>query len=163
MFQPKQSSTDRYWTGTYPLPSSPATSAIAAADDDVHALPSYTMTSQFVTMSDGTRLAMDLYLPPKATVRMKATDKEVGPHVDEDDDGRTQASAVAAVPCILHQSRYHRSISLRWPFRCLVNRGRPFSLLNTKYFHRMLAEGFAVVSIDMRGTGASFGTNHYPW
>ncbi|CAK4611183.1 unnamed protein product [Aphanomyces euteiches] len=95
----------------------------------------FTMTSQYVTMRDGTRIAIDLYLP-------------------------TQGSTFS---CVLNQSRYHRSMSLRWPWRLLANDGRPFNFINSRYFKRMVQEGFAVVVMDVRGAGASFGKLEHPW
>ncbi|KAF0686705.1 Aste57867_21547 [Aphanomyces stellatus] len=100
--------------------------------------PAFTMTSQYVTMRDGTRIAIDLYLPEKK-------------------------DTVTSLPCILHQSRYFRSIALRWPWRLFVNQGRPFNFINAGYFKRMLADGYAIVSMDVRGTGASFGSLAHPW
>ncbi|OQR83855.1 hypothetical protein ACHHYP_14187 [Achlya hypogyna] len=98
----------------------------------------YSVSSQYLTMADGTRLAMDVYLP-------------------------TAGGEQAKRPCIFNQSRYHRSVSLRWPFRLLVNGGMPIGFINSVFFERMLAEGYAIVSVDIRGCGASFGTNVHPW
>ncbi|ETV86411.1 hypothetical protein, variant 1 [Aphanomyces astaci] len=100
--------------------------------------PLYTMTSQYITTTDGTRIAIDLYLP-------------------------TDSICASPRACILTQTRYFRSISLRWPWRLLANQGRPFSFLHTRYYEGMLGAGYAVVAMDIRGTGASFGTVLHPW
>ncbi|RHY86624.1 hypothetical protein DYB35_006516 [Aphanomyces astaci] len=96
------------------------------------------MTSQYITTTDGTRIAIDLYLP-------------------------TDSTCASPRACILTQTRYFRSISLRWPWRLLANQGRPFSFLHTRYYEGMLGAGYAVVAMDIRGTGASFGTVLHPW
>ncbi|RHY46943.1 hypothetical protein DYB30_010541 [Aphanomyces astaci] len=95
------------------------------------------MTSQYITTTDGTRIAIDLYLP-------------------------TDSTCASPRACILTQTRYFRSISLRWPWRLLANQGRPFSFLHTRYYEGMLGAGYAVVAMDIRGTGASFGTVLHP-
>jgi uncharacterized protein len=65
--------------------------------------------------------------------------------------------AAERLPVILHQARYYRSCVLRWPLSWLLNGGKPISLLNHRVFQSFLACGLAVVSMDVRGTGASFG------
>ena len=92
-------------------------------------------TTQFITMSDGTKLAADIYL-------VESTDR-----VDIDGLGLQQH------PTLFHQTRYHRSVDLVWPLSSLVG---SFPLM--KPLWKLAGEaGFAVVSIDVRGTGASFG------
>ena len=98
----------------------------------------YEMKSFYLTMSDGVKIAADLYLP---------LNPQSGP----------------SYPCILHQSRYQRSTTLHWPFHYLVNGGRPFNLINTNYFKAFLDQGLAVISMDVRGSGASFGHMTCPW
>jgi uncharacterized protein len=60
------------------------------------------------------------------------------------------------LPTILHASRYYRSYDiaapLRWKFR------QP-----NETVRRFLANGYAWVSIDARGSGASFGSRVAPW
>ena len=55
-----------------------------------------------------------------------------------------------------------RGVRLRWPLRTLRN-GRPISLLDDEAKAYFLAAGYAVVTIDVRGTGASFGQWRMPW
>ena len=81
-------------------------------------------------MRDGTRIATDLTLP------------------------NTSSDTFA---CVFHQTRYHRSSNLWWPLRWLVNRGAPVDPINHEYKQAFLKSGFAVCSVDIRGTGASFG------
>ncbi|WP_051286567.1 CocE/NonD family hydrolase [Megalodesulfovibrio gigas] len=59
------------------------------------------------------------------------------------------------VPVVLLPTRYWRRWNLRWPASAL--RDAPLAT-------RMLVDyGYAVLSIDARGTGASFGVQNYPW
>lgn len=55
-----------------------------------------------------------------------------------------------------------RGVRLRWPFRKNL-KGRPFSLLDMETKTYFLAAGYALVTIDVRGTGASFGQWRMPW
>ena len=59
-------------------------------------------------------------------------------------------------PAVLVQHRYWRSADLRWPF----GRGGPRPGAAAA---RMLAAGYAVVDVDVRGTGASFGARPDEW
>lgn len=59
------------------------------------------------------------------------------------------------LPVVLLPTRYWRRWNLRWPASAFVD--APLAT-------RMLVDyGYAVVGIDARGTGASFGVQHYPW
>lgn len=83
-----------------------------------------TPVSQYVVMPDGTRLAMDLYLPDGA----------------------------ASAPVILAATQYGRRRQ---------RDGREISMLDeAPSLRRLVGEGYAVVILDMRGTGASFGTKN---
>jgi hypothetical protein len=82
-------------------------------------------------MRDGVRIAIDVYLPK----------------------GLTSADRL---PSILHQTSYHRSHALRWPFSLFMDRpGRLVELFVTR--------GYAWIDVDARGSGASFGTRPMPW
>ena len=59
------------------------------------------------------------------------------------------------LPTILLQTRYWRRIDLRWPLRAAM--GIP------KELTRLIENGYAVVRVDVRGSGASFGVRPYPW
>ena len=83
----------------------------------------HTFTSQFITMRDGTKIAIDLY---------RLSDKKA--------------------PVLLHQTRYHRSILLAWPLSCIGPLG-----MMTPMWKEAAKAGFHCVSVDVRGTGASFG------
>jgi uncharacterized protein len=94
--------------------------------------------STYLTMRDGTRLAADIYLP-----------KGLG--------------AGDRLPTLLYQTRYWRSMDLRPPFRWLFP-GEGDRILRTrkaKAFY--VLRGYAIVVVDVRGTGASFGVSNYPW
>ena len=95
-------------------------------------------SSEYVAMADGTRIAVDLTMP----------------------SGVPDETRIA---CVLHQTRYHRSADLWWPFRWLVNRGAPVDAINHEFKQQFVRSGFAVVSVDIRGSGASFGRFIAPW
>ncbi|CAM9230059.1 unnamed protein product, partial [Laminaria digitata] len=59
--------------------------------------------------------------------------------------------------------RYYRSATLRWPFSLIVNGGKPISFINDPFFKSFLSHDMILVSVDVRGTGASFGTHPGPW
>jgi len=85
--------------------------------------------SQYVTMRDGCRLAVDVYLPQPAS--------------------RTRATRF---PTIALFTPYYRRFKLRPGRRGEVNP-------NTgKFRDFFVPRGYAVVVVDVRGTGASFGT-----
>jgi uncharacterized protein len=89
-------------------------------------------SSQYLTMRDGVKIAVDVYLPAGL------------------EPGQT-------VPAILHQTRYWRSVDYRWfvsPFKKVGPRGTIGS-----YTQRFLRHGYAWIDVDVRGTGASFGTH----
>ncbi|HVV36568.1 MAG TPA: CocE/NonD family hydrolase [Acidimicrobiales bacterium] len=85
-------------------------------------------TSHYVTVRDGTRIAVDLYLPAGAT----------GP-----------------VPTLLTITPYFRSMEFRAPVLKAVFRAA--GMAATEWGHEMARFGFATVLMDMRGAGASFG------
>lgn len=90
-------------------------------------------SSCYVTMRDGVRIAIDLYLPAGLT-------------------------SAARLPAILHQTRYYRSLQLRWPLRMLLG-GKPLQHIaaDKRRRRRFVASGYAWVDVDVRGSGASFG------
>jgi len=83
--------------------------------------------SFYLAMRDRTRIAVDVFLPKEAGMGTR-------------------------VPAILSQTRYFRAYQFRWPFRLFL----PDSLY-TRIRKRFLRNGYAWVSVDVRGTGASFG------
>lgn len=96
-------------------------------------------SSRYLTMRDGVRIAVDLYLP--AALR----------------NGEK-------LPTILQQTRYFRSMELRWPFRLALG-GRPFDHtgLYAKRRKRFVTSGYAWVVVDVRGSGASYGSRVCEW
>ena len=83
--------------------------------------------THMVTMSDGCEIAVDVILPPKG----------------------------GKVPCVFHQTRYYRQWRLRKMLRPLET--FPMDPINLAFKKAMISRGFAIVSMDVRGTGASFG------
>ena len=93
----------------------------------------WTYSSVYVGMRDGTRIAVDVYLP-----------KDLPPG--------------ERVPAILSQTRYCRSFEYRRPLDLLL--GGPRDL---PFVERFVRHGYAVVVADARGTGASFGNQSGFW
>ncbi len=93
-------------------------------------------TSHYLTMRDGVRIAIDVYVPA----------------------GLEQG---ARIPTILQQTRYFRSVRYTGLARRLgieekLDQGRPGRL----YF---VTRGYAWVHVCARGSGASGGVRPYPW
>lgn len=86
--------------------------------------------SQYLTMRDGCRIALDLHLPRPLP----------------------GGSAPAACPAILILTPYYRRFKLR---EGAVGEANPNS---GKFRDLFVPRGYAVVVVDVRGTGASFGT-----
>lgn len=102
---------------------------------------SYERTSQYVSLSDSTRLAVDVYLPTKGPERnefpviLKLTPygrAYIGPELSAPFRFVTWIGGLGWRP-LLDQERYSASIS------------------------KLLEHGYAIVVADLRGTGASFG------
>ena len=65
---------------------------------------------------------------------------------------------------MINAARYYRSCKLWWPFEYLPKfAGKPINLLDQNYLVALLSENIAVVVYDIRGGGASFGRQDYPW
>jgi len=88
-------------------------------------------TSKYLTMPDGVKIAVDVYLPDGIEPGQK-------------------------IPTILHQTRYWRAIEYRWLIS-LFKDDRPRGIIGN-YAERFLQHGYAWVDVDVRGSGASFGT-----
>ena len=86
--------------------------------------------SQYLTMRDGVKIAVDLYLPANRKPDQK-------------------------ISTILHQTRYWRAIEYRWLIS-LFKDDLPRGLIGN-YAGRFLQQGYAWVDVDVRGSGASFG------
>ena len=93
------------------------------------------LESFYLVMRDSVKIAVDLYLPKG----LKKSDK---------------------IPCIVHQTRYWRRPQLRWPYSMFSNGliGRTADMIKV-----FIANGYAIVNVDARGSGASFGTRPHPW
>lgn len=93
------------------------------------------ITSLYLTMRDGTKIAASIYLPHD----LKEGEK---------------------LPVIFHQTRYWRSIDLRWP--ASWKKGK-FVDAYARMIKKIVLNRYAVVNIDVRGTGASFGCQRDPF
>jgi len=92
--------------------------------------------SEYVTMSDGVRIAVDVHLP----------------------EGLAAGERTAT---ILQMSRYYRSIDVRGVARLFMGSGVvPVTELDLR--EPMVKAGYSWVDVDVRGAGASFGHHDYP-
>lgn len=97
-----------------------------------------TTQSIYISMRDGVRLAAEVVLP-----------RNLPPD--------------ARIPAVLSQTRYWRAMELRAPFKWLLN---PDILIPPDFrdFQPFFSShGYALVLVDVRGTGASFGSWPHPW
>ena len=92
--------------------------------------------SEFVTMRDGVKLAVDVHLP----------------------DGLAPGERTAT---ILHMSRYYRSVAVRGLWKPFAGFGViPITELDLR--EPLVKAGYSWVDVDIRGAGASFGSHDYP-
>ena len=98
-------------------------------------------TSHYVPMSDGVELAVDVYLPRDYAAQ---------------NDTR--------LPSFLHFTRYRRAESRSWLTRYISLFGHApnidgyFPMRSMHLIDRFVPSGYAFISVDVRGTGASFGS-----
>jgi putative CocE/NonD family hydrolase len=91
----------------------------------------FTSDSVYIQMRDGIRLAADVYLPRKLP-------------------------ADAKIPAIIYLTRYVRSFEPKFPFSVITK--TLFGQIKKKEVAFFTSYGYAVVIVDVRGTGASYGT-----
>lgn len=60
------------------------------------------------------------------------------------------------LPALLHQTRYFRRTELHWPYELLLGGIR-------SDIRRFVANGYAYIYVDARGSGASFGSRTQEW
>lgn len=96
--------------------------------------PDVVKFSRYLTMRDGVQIAIDVYVPQSL-------------------------QQCETVPTILHQTRYWRSWEYRWPISW-VKGSKPRGSL-APYVRRFVSNQYAWVSVDVRGSGASFGSRRY--
>jgi putative CocE/NonD family hydrolase len=92
--------------------------------------------SYYLTMRDGIKIAVEVLLPENFSPEDK-------------------------FPAILLQTRYWRDYDFRIPFKWIM---KDYSFGYSKQLYKIGVErGFVFVKVDVRGTGASFGTRPWPW
>jgi hypothetical protein len=98
-----------------------------------------TFSSRYLTMRDGVRIAVNVYVPESSSSRRR-------------------------LPTIVHQTRYYRSMELRLLLRALRG-GKTFEHIppTAKSRKRFVANGYAWVDVDVRGSGASNGSRACEW
>lgn len=89
--------------------------------------------SQYLLMRDSIQLAADLFLPKKLEHDKK-------------------------IPAILYLTRYVRSFETKFPFSLVAK--TIFGQITKQEIEYFTSFGYAIVVVDVRGTGASFGTRH---
>ena len=94
-----------------------------------------TSSSQYLTMRDGVKIAVNVTLP----VGLKPGEK---------------------IPAIVYQTRYWRGAQFNFPFSLFLNN---FSGKTGKLMKEVILRGYALVAVDSRGSGASMGNQPYPW
>uniref|UniRef100_A0A0G4ID47 Xaa-Pro dipeptidyl-peptidase C-terminal domain-containing protein n=1 Tax=Chromera velia CCMP2878 TaxID=1169474 RepID=A0A0G4ID47_9ALVE len=117
--------------------------------------------SVYVPMRDGTKIAIDVYLPAETAAAHSSLIRERGakpPSMKLSEETRAE---VEKIPTFLHFTRYGRSLTLNWLFWFLPifgeAPGRTWNQMTWHMAQPLLANGYAFVSVDVRGTGASFG------
>lgn len=103
---------------------------VTARDGDPWLLPPEN-TAKYITMRDGVRIAVDLWLP-------------------------ADASESKQYPTLIRATRYWRDLGVTDP----SYRDQTGSAEEAKFW---VSQGYAVVLVDARGSGASFGTRAHPW
>lgn len=93
----------------------------------------YRYGSFYFPASDGTRLAVDVHLPSKKILKREG----------------------GCVPVIFYLTRYVRALELKWPYKWLKD--PYFGQVSEKEVRYFNDHGYAVVIMDARGSGASFG------
>lgn len=96
----------------------------------------YTQSSLYLTMRDGVKIAIDLHLPKGLAAGVR-------------------------IPTIVRQTWYGRSWQFRWPLDRFF--GGSHMHLYEKTRKTFLAHGYAWLDVDVRGSGASYGTRLCPW
>ncbi|HYI33934.1 MAG TPA: CocE/NonD family hydrolase [Glaciibacter sp.] len=94
-------------------------------------------TASYITMPDGTRLAADVWVPPG----LEASEK---------------------LPAILTTTRYTRALEMGPIFRLMVGVGEE-RVPNIDMADQWNTAGYALVLVDARGSGASFGQRPVEW
>ena len=96
----------------------------------------YKRESYYLVMRDSIRIAIDVYIP------------------------KVKKGHHGKFPTILHQWRYWRDFELKWPYKWFSK--APNGPLG-KFFKTIISNGYVLVSVDSRGSGASTGSRAYPW
>lgn len=96
----------------------------------------YNRESYYLVMRDSVNIAIDVYIP------------------------KVKKGHHGKFPTILHQWRYWRDFQLKWPYSWL---SKPPNGPLGDFFKKIISNGYVLVSVDSRGSGASTGSRAYPW
>jgi len=94
----------------------------------------YITSNEYIPMRDGVKIAGTICLPEGLSSKDR-------------------------LPTLLYQTRYWRATKLRIPFRWVLTEVSTSMPTPDLFTHR----GFAIVYVDVRGCGASFGSRPYPF
>lgn len=104
----------------------------------------YDRKSLYLPMRDGVRLAVDVYLPRQVMKRWEAGETDL-----------------QQLPTVLYLTRYVRSLQLKWAYRWL--RRYVTTSVPQEEIAFLVKRGYAVLVVDVRGCGASFGHRTMEW
>jgi putative CocE/NonD family hydrolase len=83
-------------------------------------------TSHYITVRDGTKLAIDIFRPER--------------------EGQLESEPL---PVVWTHNRYRRAV---------IQDGKLYTMLEAKYLQTLIKHGYVIAVVDVRGSGASFGT-----
>lgn len=110
--------------------------AVAASGPTLRRFGGIRSSSHYVTMRDGVRLAVDVHLPK----------------------GLAKGERTAT---ILHLTRYYRSVAFVPIWRPFMG-NKPYGITERDMRPAFVKAGYSWVDVDVRGSGASFGTQLHP-
>lgn len=110
--------------------------AVASSAPTLRRFGGIRSSSHYVTMRDGVRLAVDVHLPK----------------------GLAKGERTAT---ILHLTRYYRSVAFVPIWRPFMG-NKPYGITERDTRPAFVKAGYAWVDVDVRGSGASFGTQLHP-
>lgn len=166
-----------YFTGSIPKPNANDNHWINYKQHQNHhfnlpsQIPNPLYLTKYVPMSDGIELAADIYLP-QSSISPIVTKiyseyyknfyaKNLQLHIKNLNISADE-NLTPKIPTFLIVTRYNRRMMVRWPFTLLSFWGQSHSsstinVWSWQFVDVLVSNGYAVVSIDARGTGASFG------
>ena len=120
------------------------------------ALQPVNVWSYYLPMADGTLLAADLHAPAEAAAAAEVAGGDDGEGRRPSPQGAPSPTRpTLPYPVVMHFTPHVRSWRVGWPLSLWI--GPVFNAQTGPVVRDLAAAGFAVLSVDVRGTGASFG------